>query len=1101
MSDSASDWTSEFKFSSFYKSHYSSKVPELKEILGSDCEVVPSYFDKRRRTLHYAYILEDWMNCKGKADKAIQKKKEDLKDILEKLDKLKDDITDTEAWLQWYSKLKDDITDTEAWLQWYFNWPSPPTWAEEGIAYRILQEKIGCDWAVFFLSQGDVEDKRSIVSFWNKNKKTVLVNRKVKEYYRLGSDCNEKELKLEDYKDICYEDADELAQIQADCLKIFTGDDKDDDAIQTYWKKPCLVFPIREIYLGYKGYGGIWGFLTIFLESGSGDIDAKKVASILTSISPNMTAAAYDYFNSGLWNVEEETWDNSDDIIEHFLKTIPYIQDWKNIWITKDNEAITHWGREQNSFMTEWKKKECEKYDTAGFEWELRNIQMFLINEDEQDFCKDILNSKICCEYPEISSLPKEDNDKNLFEDKLQEQQLKVFEIVINKWRQWRAKDQLTRSALRNAVSAIMGRNMSHNIGSHVIARYAAVAGQDTEQRKSWELPKEGIEDHRSVFLRYLQRRMDFIAEVSTSDKSNWSQPLGLVEVLAALNLQKEKERINTNEKNNFEPILLSYITGKESIKASVCIDTNTDKYFNCPGGEVGAHALYVILENIIRNSARHNTGLKKDKVVKLKVEVTDSKYPELLELKITDCQTDAKKKVKVSGKPLDEHINDIIKKEPFLNSDGSPNSHNWGIREMQICAQYLRGLPLSDLETSLSISPPVLKAMAKQKNSKSRLTYRLYLQRPRLCAIVTKEFEQHEKLKNMGISLHQGKPDNAADYSFLVLPPNPGNKKEKTELPIRTLYVDINEPLLKKVANSSDSKTLKDLLKEVDNSSDPMILLGQLHKVLWRRYLDQRNSEKVEKIQDIRTYVGWDIETPPTSSEFFQHEQKGSLIKRIDSIKEELKSSHLGGMMWFDHASRENLDAVKEPIIFSEILDSSSPHRSLLEATQTKAIGNELIAAALGRVTVLDERVQNEKQREYRGGIKYEDLWPCMGIKIPSNADLNNPKFCEIQQFIQNSSAEFLVLHLTILESLTKHCSFNSEQDTLDKLMDGVEDCEVIIVTGRGVPSVIRHSDAPNGNELQARYLPISALLEYLISRPSKLALMRALWHANATP
>ena len=86
---------------------------------------------------------------------------------------------------------------------------------------------------------------------------------------------------------------------------------------------------------------------------------------------------------------------------------------------------------------------------------------------------------------------------------------------------------------------------------------------------------ERGEIDHRTVFFQYLQKRMDFIAEVSTSDKPNWSQPLGLVEVLDALNFEKEKERINKTTSNKFkpEPILLSYITGKEGIKASVCID------------------------------------------------------------------------------------------------------------------------------------------------------------------------------------------------------------------------------------------------------------------------------------------------------------------------------------------------------------------------------------------------------------------------------------------------------------------------------------------------------------------------------------------------
>src|SRR5207237_12709 len=100
--------------------------------------------------------------------------------------------------------------------------------------------------------------------------------------------------------------------------------------------------------------------------------------------------------------------------------------------------------------------------------------------------------------------------------------------------------------------------------------------------------------------------------------KPFWSQPLELVETLKVLNIDDERARINKkredgskgsnklreNDAVEFEPILLSYITGKDGIAATV--DTSAispDLWFSCPSGEVGAHALYIILENIIRNS------------------------------------------------------------------------------------------------------------------------------------------------------------------------------------------------------------------------------------------------------------------------------------------------------------------------------------------------------------------------------------------------------------------------------------------------------------------------------------------------------------------
>ena len=806
----------------------------------------------------------------------------------------------------------------------------------------------------------------------------------------------------------------------------------------------------------------------------------------------------------------------------------------------------------------------------------------------------------------------------------------------------------IRQSSLRNAVSAIMGRNMSHNIGSHVIARYAAVAGSLEEQRE--ENLKRGVEDHRTVFLRYLQRRMDFIAEVSTSDKPNWSQPLGLVELLTALDFEKAKGCINEDGESKFEPILLSYITGKEGIKASVHIDPDARAYFNCPSGEVGAHALYVILENIIRNSARHNTDF--GEVVKLTVEATDSEkpsenppwgtlsrdrdhlpsfprkressgrglkardgmrdfqtaseYPELLKLEITDCQTE---KEEEGGESLDERINNIISNESFLKPDGSPNPQYWGIREMQICAQYLRGLPLSDLETPLSIGPPVLTAMKKQENGESRLAYRLYLQRPKLCAIMAdadkicnqlQTEEAIKKLKGFGIALFNDLPEDLTElrgYSFVVLPKDrknelSDNKLQKIQLPIRTFYVEdsfiqcllekVSGWVIEKVAEGADgatnfdgdqitssgskfTKTVKprnrivihnettyvsaitsDTELAIDpavtpslssqefsiyNDFDPALLCDPLHRRFWNsRY---KNKRCCWKDKEIKALVAWQEGDDVCKQRFF-HTKVSDENDRYKKWGENLKKEDSSGLVWVDHANSERFNSNKtpnlisaaknfaksrdkrpQPIIFSESFESISRHKPVLEEQMRGQIsGDELIAAALARVIILDERVQSLVDKKHRG-IPYNILWPCMGIWTPTTcqSNLNNPDLGSIQDFLDNPTekseqlpSDFLVLHLTILENLSRQSENTkqkmTEQEILNEFEDckGVgEDCEVVIVSGRGVPFANINSDiekTETEKALNERFLPISALLEH-ISQPSKLALMRSLWSA----
>jgi len=735
-------------------------------------------------------------------------------------------------------------------------------------------------------------------------------------------------------------------------------------------------------------------------------------------------------------------------------------------------------------------------------------------------------------------------------------------------------KHAVMQKSLKSAVSAIMGRNMSHNIGSHVLARYSSAAGRVGEQRtfnSAGESGKSacewGVEDHRSVFLRYLQRRMDFVAEVATAEKSFWTQPLSLCGVLSALNLDAERTCINKKkdrvEKRTFEPILLSYITGKEGIKACVVMDDNlknVDPYFACPGGEVGAHALYVILENIIRNSARHNKNLKRN-LIKLHVKVEEAKNPDLWCVTIIDDQTMFDDNRTLFEKV--EEINGIISTEPILNQDGSPNPKYWGIREMQVCAHYLRGLPMSDLEAG-TILPQVLEAFAHDNGdgTKCRLAYQIYLQRAKLCALICPKTpdlinEHKEFIKSKGIEIFDAVPDIGLlkGYSHLVIDSDIAkisvNKKTKNnelkfngkdpiplwQLPVRTSVVE--GPFIQELLNALPHNFNPEDQQEYSSQKfNPEDWLEPLHKRIWKKYRDRlgRGNEWLGK--PIRALVGWQekadniIEEGDCPNQLFCHALKGpnsDFAYKVFGNSPSISDQRLN-CAWIDHGSGNDfqkeyqnpnlLSAAVEydygqPFVFAEILDSQSPHKPFLEKQRNKPeTGNELVAAALARVIVLDERVQNELQdqdgnpREYRSGIHYESLWPCMGIWVPKKdqVDLNRPDFEMIKSFLKAPTQksdhllpDFLVLHLTILENL-KGPEHECEAETLKELLRGTSaesDCEIVIVTGRGVPSLNRHDG--DSKILPTRYLPISALLGYLLARPSKLAVMRALWSAAA--
>lgn len=77
------------------------------------------------------------------------------------------------------------------------------------------------------------------------------------------------------------------------------------------------------------------------------------------------------------------------------------------------------------------------------------------------------------------------------------------------------ATANLKRHALRSAVSAIMARNMSHNIGSHPLDYFLS----DVQSSRTYR-------DADIAFLRYIKERMDFLAEITTHWRElPWLEP------------------------------------------------------------------------------------------------------------------------------------------------------------------------------------------------------------------------------------------------------------------------------------------------------------------------------------------------------------------------------------------------------------------------------------------------------------------------------------------------------------------------------------------------------------------------------------------------
>jgi hypothetical protein len=397
-----------------------------------------------------------------------------------------------------------------------------------------------------------------------------------------------------------------------------------------------------------------------------------------------------------------------------------------------------------------------------------------------------------------------------------------------------RIKESIFKHALRSAVAAIMSRNMSHNIGSHIlfylkmekiidlfsrivikekenisqfqeffkeIGKIQAKLSQDkietlmsklsnlegslknlTSQDIRWGI-LEWIEDTKT-FFGYLQHRMDFLAQVSTEwpkwtfsaylmkdiirnflmqrhlldgiAKSEglrgfyyeWEEPykkyLECKNKLEKKNEKKEEkesgrikihvfnlskirdergneiEKLWNNKQNSIEKRknglndqrILLYSTDNKDSK----INIEKDIPIAIPGGVIGYHALYVIIENIIRNSAKHGYTKKRGNKGDLEIVIeftNDFKEPynywrfriydnvSKIERKISQNKRfrifDVNEKNKTPEKDLVAFMNECLR-HSLIKEIGEIDKRHWGMAEIKIAAGYLQMRDVQDI-------------------------------------------------------------------------------------------------------------------------------------------------------------------------------------------------------------------------------------------------------------------------------------------------------------------------------------------------------------------------------------------------------------------
>lgn len=371
--------------------------------------------------------------------------------------------------------------------------------------------------------------------------------------------------------------------------------------------------------------------------------------------------------------------------------------------------------------------------------------------------------------------------------------------------------------SIKAAKAAIMSRNMSHNLGSHVMAylkndlrnvptilassvlhnlypdRYL---GKEEEIAAKVELPfLVGLGN----FIGYLQERQDYIATIASSYIPPFSPVNFKDSIYDELNPDLRFDRHHGNDPGNHnrpQNILLSYIAKSEKLSRMKINSKNHDillgfKHngkifginpqgnrsddetltpmrlvnFALPGGVVGRQAIFSIVENIIRNAAKHN-NVQGD--LHLTFEIIDGEKlkanPDGFENSLNNApirnlyknSVDIEHLIVLTITDNQECQNPTIDKlrkalrQPYIGEHADSNK---GIKEIRISATWLRGeeddsqfapCPLTDSDpVAQNLKAPIVVI---EKSKEGNLRYAICLRKTYEFALVYDEMDDDNK-------------------------------------------------------------------------------------------------------------------------------------------------------------------------------------------------------------------------------------------------------------------------------------------------------------------------------------------------------------------
>ena len=676
--------------------------------------------------------------------------------------------------------------------------------------------------------------------------------------------------------------------------------------------------------------------------------------------------------------------------------------------------------------------------------------------------------------------------------------------------------EQVETTAVRAAIAQVMARNMSHNFGSHVLSQlggenvYEHLTDETVLALKKYNpdgpdklyddiIDKKSKNHQLQYFFQYLKSRMDYLSEVT------FGIPNLLTTKMMYGNVMKELDQVR---------ILLNYISGVSEFQYNFKLMYNNEPLNDqkdigiaFPSDVLGCHAFYNIIENIIRNTAKHAGKKNDEKTITFTIHFKDIKecgeiegVEELYCVEIDNGvqedgiddiiygKKDENEKTVVKG--LIDHLNDSV-----LDEHHNLRNHSLGLLEMEASAAFLRQIDLPDIESDnytvdkdnhyyhekrLNIIKPF-------KTKEGHLGYRFFVQKPKEFLFVVKEKYKlidkgtEKQLLNIGVQFisekdffKDMKAEKSFAHQFLLYDENVSvdeinniyKSDCKTLLPLRKLQFN-NTDWTNLSGYWANLKPDTKKTEETKQEEEPITILQKLKEWAWKKYCG--NIADGLTADDI-CVSGEVSQSQKYQIVFIDHGENYN--KGFDTINNAIRTKQVQEG-WIENMSSRTNGKLPQFEVLSNTGECDTAIQNylfnIIYEDENEYLRVELFEAYHNKVVVIDERIQKFATENHEGSnstISCMNLHESTNVFIPrlQTDDSNNPVIPldpsdfkkykkKVEKYINdNIKNSFLLIHYGILERMYGR----DEKIITDKLEKWAKDAKRVVVTsGRGAHSL----------------------------------------------